>query len=308
MSRGLVIGEALIDIVERDGRITGEHVGGSPLNVAVGLARLGHDVDFMTHIGDDAHGRRIADYVNSSGAQILSGSISAARTPTALVSVADGGLPDYEFDLDWQLSGTPTAAPPVVVHTGSIAAVQEPGCLAVAALIEAYRVSATVSLDPNVRPALIVDRDLARERIERLVQRSDVVKASDEDLRWIDPDRTSEQIAQTWLALGPSLVVVTAGAEGAFAVCAAGRAEVTARQVRVVDTVGAGDAFMVGLIDWLWRSGLLGAERRENLRRITLDALTAALDAATLLSALTVCRSGADLPDRTARDGAAGTL
>lgn len=81
----------MIDVVERGGRITGEYVGGSPLNVAVGLARLGHDVDFITHIGDDAHGGRIADYVKSSGAQILSGSFSAARTPTARVRVADGG-------------------------------------------------------------------------------------------------------------------------------------------------------------------------------------------------------------------------
>jgi fructokinase len=140
------------------------------------------------------------------------------------------------------------------------------------------------------------------------VQRSDVVKASDEDLRWIDPDRTPEQIARTWLTLGPSIVVVTTGANGAFAVCAAGRAEVAARPVQVVDTVGAGDAFMVGLIDWLWRWDLFGADRRENLRRIGLDALTAALDAATLLSALTVSRAGADLPDRAARDAAARTL
>jgi fructokinase len=222
--------------------------------------------------------------------------------------VADGGQADYVFDLEWQLSGIPTAAPPVMVHTGSIAAVQEPGCLAVAALIDAYRVSATVSVDPNVRAALIVDQGVARDRIERLVQRSDVVKASDEDLRWIDPDRTPEQIARTWLTLGPSIVVVTTGANGAFAVCAAGRAEVAARPVQVVDTVGAGDAFMVGLIDWLWRSDLFGADRRENLRRIGLDALTAALDAATLLSALTVSRAGADLPDRAARDAAARTL
>jgi fructokinase len=306
--RGLVIGEALIDIVERDGRITGEHVGGSPLNVAVGLARLGHDVDFMTHIADDPYGRRIAEYVETSGAQLVSGSITAASTPTARVTVADGGQADYVFDLEWQLSGIPTAAPPVMVHTGSIAAVQEPGCLAVAALIDAYRVSATVSVDPNVRAALIVDQGVARDRIERLVQRSDVVKASDEDLRWIDPDRTPEQIARTWLTLGPSIVVVTTGANGAFAVCAAGRAEVAARPVQVVDTVGAGDAFMVGLIDWLWRWDLFGADRRENLRRIGLDALTAALDAATLLSALTVSRAGADLPDRAARDAAARTL
>ncbi|BCQ07741.1 fructokinase [Mycobacterium heckeshornense] len=305
MTRGLVIGEALIDVVERGGRITGEYVGGSPLNVAVGLARLGHDVDFITHIGDDAHGGRIADYVKSSGAQILSGSFSAARTPTARVRVADGGLADYEFDLDWRLAATPTAAPPAVVHTGSIAAVQEPGCLAVAALVDAYRVSGTVTLDPNVRPALIADRDVARERLERLVARSDVVKASEEDLRWVDPDRTPEQIARAWLALGPSIVAVTTGARGAFAVCAAGRADVAARPVEVVDTVGAGDAFMVGLIDWLWRSGLLGADRRESLRRIGLDALSAALQAAAGLAALTVARAGPDMPDRPARDAAA---
>ncbi|MDA3661054.1 carbohydrate kinase [Mycobacterium xenopi] len=305
MSRGLVIGEALIDVVERDGRITGEYVGGSPLNVAVGLARLGHAVDFLTHIADDPEGRRIADYVKSSGAQLLPGSTAASRTSSARVRLADGGLADYVFDLDWQLAGIPTAAPPVVVHTGSIAAVREPGCRAVAALVDTYRVSGTVTLDPNVRPALITDRDEARERLERLVERSDVVKASEEDLRWVDPGRTPEQIARTWLALGPSIVAVTTGARGAFAVCAAGRAQAAARPVEVVDTVGAGDAFMVGLIDWLWRSGLLGADRRERLRRIGVDALTAALQSAAVLAALTVARAGAYMPDAAARDAAA---
>ena len=164
MTRGLVIGEALIDIVEHGGAV--EHVGGSPLNVAVGLARLGRDVDFLTHIADDEPGRRIADYVKASGAQLVPGSISAGRTPTAVATIADDGSAAYTFDLDWQLSGTPEVAPPLFVHTGSIAAVREPGCLAVAALLDAYHVSATVTFDPNVRPSLIVDRDLARARID----------------------------------------------------------------------------------------------------------------------------------------------
>ena len=305
MNRGLVIGEALIDIVERAGQVSGEHIGGSPLNVAVGLARLGRDVDFLTHIGDDEYGRRITDYVTSAGVQLVSGSVAAARTPTARVAVDDDGSPSYTFDLEWQLSGTPAAGPPLVVHTGSIAAVREPGCLAVAALIDTYRVSATVTFDPNVRPALVIDRELARQRIEHLVERSDIVKVSDEDLKWIDPARTPEQIARTWLALGPSVVVVTTGEQGAFAVCGAGEARVPARTVQVVDTVGAGDAFMVGLVDAFWEFGLLGAERRTALRRIGLDVMSAALDAAVLLSALTVARAGADLPDRAARDTAA---
>jgi fructokinase len=304
MTRGLVIGESLIDIVERGGRTDDEHVGGSPLNVAVGLARLGRDVDFLTRIGNDPHGRRIADYVNAAGVQLVSGSQVAGRTATARLSVGEDGSADYVFDLDWQLSGTPMVTPPLFAHTGSIAAVQDPGCLAVAALIDTYRVSATVTFDPNVRPSLIADRDLARQRIEHFVERSDIVKVSEEDLRWIDPNRPPERMAQTWLALGPAVVAVTMADRGAMAVCAAGVARVPARPVEVVDTVGAGDAFMAGLIDALWGRGLLGAQRRAELAGIDLDALTAALEAASLSSALTVARAGADLPDRAALEAA----
>jgi len=299
MTRGLVIGESLIDIVERD-----EHVGGSPLNVAVGLARLGRDVDFLTHIGDDPRGRRIAEYVNAAGVHLVSGSQSAVRTAVAQLTVDENGSADYVFDLDWQLSATPMVAPPLFVHTGSIAAVQEPGCLAVAALIDTYHVSATITFDPNVRPSLIVDRDLARERIEHLVERSDIVKVSEEDLCWIDPERPPEQIAQTWRTLGPSVVAVTMADRGAVAGCAAGEVRVPARPVQVVDTVGAGDAFTVGLIDALWAQGLLGGQRRGELARIDLDALTAALEAASNAAALTVARAGADLPDRDALQAA----
>jgi fructokinase len=303
MSRGLVIGESLIDIVEHD-----QHVGGSPLNVAVGLARLGRDIDFLTHIAGDPHGRRIADYVKASGAQLLSESQTADRTAAARLTIAEDGSADYVFDLDWRLSGTPPVAPPLFVHTGSIAAVQDPGCLAVAALVDTYHVSATITFDPNVRPSLIADRDLARERIEHLVERSDIVKVSEEDLRWIDPDRPPEQIAQTWLALGPAVVAVTMADQGAAAVCAAGEAHVPAQAVHVVDTVGAGDAFTVGLIDALWARGLLGAQRRAELAGIDLDGLTVALEAASETAALTVTRAGADLPDRAALDAAAHRL
>jgi len=289
MTRGLVIGEALIDTV--DGNV--EHVGGSPLNVAVGLAKLGRAVDFLTHIGDEAPGRRITEYVESAGAQLVPGSVTAARTPSAVATIAADGSAGYAFDLEWELSGIPEVAPPLFVHTGSIAAVREPGCLAVAALLDAYRISATVTFDPNVRPSLIVDRDQARERIEHLVERSDVVKASDEDLRWLNPKQPPELTARTWLATGPAIVVLTMGDRGSMAFCAAGEARVAARQVRVVDTVGAGDAFMVGLLDTLWSQDLLGGMQRGALREIGLDALTTALEAASLAAASTVSRAGA---------------
>jgi fructokinase len=178
-ARALVIGEALIDIVERDGQVLGEHVGGSPLNVAIGLGRLGRGVDFLTHIGDDANGRRIAEYVEDSGAQLVSGSKSAQRTPTALAKLDASGAAQYVFDIHWELSGTPEVTPPVVAHTGSIAAFLEPGCRATAALLDAYRTSATITYDPNVRPGLIDDHAEAVGRIDRIVERADVVKASD---------------------------------------------------------------------------------------------------------------------------------
>jgi fructokinase len=305
VSRGLVIGEALIDIVADGHRVVGEHVGGSPLNVAVGLARLDRDVDFLTHIGDDPYGRRIAEYLAASGVQLISGSQSADRTTTARLTVDEKGSADYEFDMDWQLSATPPVAPPLFLHTGSIAVVHDPGSLAVAALVDAYRVSATVSFDPNVRPSLIADRELARTRIEHLVERSDIVKVSEEDLRWLHPEREPEDVTQTWQSLGPAIVAVTLADQGAEAVCATGMVRVPARSARVVDTVGAGDSFMVGVLDALWSQGLLGAERRAELGALDLEALTAVLEAGTAVAAITVSRAGADLPDRDALTAAA---
>ena len=314
--RALVIGEALIDIVERGHERASstvrdvprtEHVGGSPLNVAVGLARLNRGVDFLTHIGDDARGRRIVEYVESSGVQLVSGSMSADRTPTAVATLDESGSAQYTFDIDWQLAGTPEVTPPLVAHTGSIAAWLEPGCRATAALLDTYHPSATITFDPNVRPALIEDGDATRGRIDRLLEKCDVVKASDEDMRWIDPNRSAKQIARTWLSLGPSIVAVTMGDRGAFAMCEAGTARIAALPVDVVDTVGAGDAFMTGLIDALWELNLLGAARRPDLRAIGLDALNSVVQTAALSSALTVSRAGADLPDRATRDAAAAS-
>lgn len=304
MVAALVIGESLIDRVYRDGELLGEAVGGSPLNVAIGLGRLGHGVDFLTRLGDDAAGRRIIDHLRSSGVRLVAGSVGAARTASARADLGTGGAVDYRFDLSWELTGTPEAAPPQVVHTGSIAAVRDPGCLAVAALVDTYRLSATVSLDPNVRPEFITDAGLARERLIRLVERADLVTASTEDLRWIAPDREPDDVAASWLARGPAVVVLTDGARGAVGFCAAGRATVSAPPVPVLDTVGAGDAFTVGFLDALAAAGLLGGDRRAALRRVDLAVLAAALRGGARCAAVTVGRRGADLPDRRALAGA----
>lgn len=134
----LVIGEALIDVVEHEGRALGEHVGGSPLNVAFGLARLDRPVEFLTWIADDPRGRRIRDYLHDSGVALAPGSSGAARTGTALASLDDNGSATYTFDLEWMVptDTTPVARP--VLHTGSIATALEPGRLGVEALIDAH--------------------------------------------------------------------------------------------------------------------------------------------------------------------------
>ena len=257
-------------------------------------------MDFLTHIGRDDRGRRIADYIEASGVQLVSGSFGAARTPTVLARLDASGAADYVFDIEWALTGTPEVTPPLVAHTGSIAAFLDPGCLATAALLDTYRTSATVTYDPNVRPALIHDHQQAVDRINRIVEKADVVKASDEDLRWIDPKREPEQTAETWLGLGPSIVAVTMGGRGALAMCAAGTVQVPAPTVQVVDTVGAGDSFMTGLIDALWELDLLGATRRATLARVSAADLERVATAAARMAAVTVTRAGADLPDRAA--------
>jgi fructokinase len=304
----LVVGEALIDIVQHARRPLGEHVGGSPLNVAVGLALLGRPVEFLTWLGDDRRGRRIAAYLHDAGVKLADGSMGAARTATALAQLDERGSATYEFDIDWQVAAVTGVMSPLVLHTGSIATALPPGCDGVAALIDKHASATTISFDPNVRPAFFKDANDARSRVEAIVARSDVVKASDEDMRWLAPNSTPEELAAQWLAMGPAIVAVTFGAFGSYAICGDGDERIPAYPTEVVDTVGAGDAFMTGFIDALWDLGLLGGGRRQQLRDIDTKALRHAIKIAALSSALTVARPGAALPDRATRDRAASRL
>jgi fructokinase len=308
IDRALVIGEALIDIVQHAGRSLGEHVGGSPLNVAVGLALLGRQVDFLTWLGDDRRGQRIAAYLHDAGVDLADGSMEAPRTATALATLDESGSATYQFDIDWQVTPATAVTAPLVLHTGSIATALAPGCEGVATLIDKHASTTTISFDPNIRPPFFKDPGDARSRVEAVVARSDVVKASDEDMRWLAPDSTPEELAAHWLAMGPAIVAVTFGALGSYAICADGHERIPAYPAEVVDTVGAGDAFMTGLIDALWDLSLLGGHRRQQLRDIDTEALRHAIKIAALSSALTVARPGAVLPDRATRDRAASRL
>ncbi|MER5639082.1 carbohydrate kinase [Kitasatospora sp. NPDC002227] len=290
-----VVGEAIMDLVSpRQGPATA-HPGGSPANVAVGLGRLGHPVTLLTRLGDDPYGARLADHLTTSGVTLPAGTVDGAATSTAIARTGESGSATYEFDITWQLPDTPPA-PGTCLHTGSIAAVLEPGASTVRRLVAAARGRTTISYDPNCRPSLMGSPEQARPRIEALVASADVVKASEEDLAWLHPGRTPLATAQAWLALGPALVVVTLGADGSLGLCRAGTTTRPAPPVTVADTVGAGDAFTAGLLDALHRRDLLGPAAAGRLRDLSPHTLADLLDEASLVSALTCTRPGANPP------------
>ncbi|MBB1256424.1 carbohydrate kinase [Streptomyces sp. OF3] len=294
----LVIGECVADIVQgADGR---EHVhpGGSPANVAYGLARLGHPTDLLTQLGDDRLGALLSAHLRSAGVRVHTDGAEDVRTPSATVQLGGDGGARYDFDISWTLRPVPLPATDHL-HLGSIGAVLEPGATTVLAAAREIRSDATVSYDPNVRPALMGRRADALAHVEHCVALSDVVKASDEDLAWLCPDESAEEVARRWAARGPSLVLVTRGARGSFAVAARGdvRLDRRPRPVPVADTVGAGDAFMSGALHALATSGLLGADRRAALAALTEHRLDEVLRVASAAAAVTVTRAGASPPD-----------
>ncbi len=294
----LVVGEALVDVVRRDGDDVAQP-GGSPLNVAVGLRRLEVRATLHSAFGADAHGVSIAGHLEASGVSVTPTTISDRVTSVALATLDDAGAATYTFSIDWDpaaLGAHDLAFD--AVHTGSIAAALEPGATMVEHLLARLRPGATISFDPNVRPQLMAPADEARPRIERFVALADVVKASDEDIAWLYPDATVAEILERWLGLGPALVVVTRGAAGAEALCARGSVHVRAPAGAVADTIGAGDSFMAGLLAALSDLKLLGGEQRGELRDIRRRGVALALRFAVRCAAITVSRPGADPPTR----------
>ena len=304
--RALVIGEALIDVVRSGGETLGRHPGGSPMNVAIGLARLGRGVDLLSWFGADEDGAAITAHLAASGVDVVPGSDSAEHTSVATANLDETGAASYEFDLSWQVPGawaSPEVAP-LVVHTGSIGAVLEPGGADVARILAAHRPTATITYDPNMRPSLMAPPAQTRPLVEHLVSASDVVKVSDEDLEWLEPGSDPIDVARRWVVLGPAAVIVTRGGEGAVAVTSSGvTLEIATPRVTVADTVGAGDSFMGGLIDGLWSAGLLGAERRAQLHAADAEAWARVLTRCARIAAITVSRPGANPPTSAELEG-----
>jgi len=300
-----VIGEGLVDVVQRSSGIEA-HVGGSPLNVAVGLARLGHPVQFIGRYGRDTYGESVAAHLKASSV-MLPQAPDGLPTSVATALVDDDGAATYTFDLAWELPGLAERLPfmlqgTTLLHTGSIATMLAPGAADVLDAVEHSHPSATISFDPNCRPSIITDADYARRQAEKFVTLSDIVKASDEDLAWLYPGVDVLDSARRWLSLGgaggPAMVVVTRGATGPWGVTAAGEAEFAAPRVEVADTVGAGDSFMAALLSGVVDRGLAGAQNRADLRALPVEDLAALLAHAARAAAVTVSRAGANPPTR----------
>ena len=299
-----VIGEALVDLVpEPAAGGYREAPGGSPFNVAIGLARLGNRTSLMARFSDDRYGQLLRSAAAAEGVDLQAAPHAPERSTVATASVGDGGDVTYEFDMDGTADWQWTAAElreldpgTDVLHFGSIAAWTPPGAERIADLVSDLRARGRVliSYDPNVRPAVFGGRVRGIEMLERSVRDAHVVKASREDLEWLYPEIAPDDVAARWSRLGANLVVVTDGAEGATAYRGT-RAPLhrPGRRVTVVDTIGAGDAFTAGLLTGLVRRRL---HRNRRLAGISNGALADIIDEAVLVSAITCEREGADPP------------
>lgn len=304
-SRIVVIGETLIDVTAAaGGQPEIVRPGGSPLNVAVGLARLEQPVALLARFAREEYGRLLRAHAADNGVELTYAVDAAEPSTIARVHLDENGAARYDFVVDgtadfaWtaaELEALPVAAN--IVHFGSLASWLLPGADVVDRRIAALRGvgDVLISYDPNVRPALQSDRRLARAAVERSISHAHVVKASEDDIRWLYEGEEIETVARQWLTRGALLVIITRGAGGALAFTADVRIERSSPRVVIVDTVGAGDAFTAGLLDALQRrsittpAGLAAADSRM---------LTAVIDDAALVAALTCTRAGADPPTR----------
>ena len=296
----LAIGEALIDVVitYEQPEFPVEIPGGSPANVALTLGRLNRPVALATWIGLDERGRLIDFHMNDSGVHVTAASRGASHTSTALARLDESGAASYTFDLEWAPT-PPIKVPPTaqILEAGSISAIIEPGASAVLDALTRGREHALVCFDPNARPSIMGEPEAALASLERFIALADVVKVSDEDIEWLTGGAPIDEVVDRWLGMGPSLVVVTRGKHGSDVATASGlRFTKTPADVPVVDTVGAGDSFMGGIIDAMWGMGLRGGEARETLRTLPEEQVRAIIDRASAVSDVTVSRKGANPP------------
>ncbi len=297
----LTSGEALIDLIPDPAKEDAYDavLGGSPYNVAIGLARLGSRTAFVSRISADGNGEALAAGLSRNGVDLAF--VLRDKRPSTLAFVMRGTAKAgsrYSFYLDATSFDGPWPFPVTWpkgarhLHVGSISAVDPRHGERVVDALKVARAHATVSYDPNIRPLVTPDRTSVAALVERQASLANVVKASEEDLQWLYPHRSVEDSLAAWAGMGPRVCVVTLGERGALAIFDGERIEVPAPRIEVVDTVGAGDSFMSAFISAMDHDSALGVGG-QTLRRAGLERW---LRFAAAASAITCTRKGSDPP------------
>jgi len=302
----LVCGEALVDLFvlgENGARLAAEAVaGGSPFNVAIGLARLGCPAALCTGLSTDRFGRLLTDVLTKEGVNLDYAMRTPRLTTISVVATDRDGHPAYSFHGEGAADRNVTVAdlkpalePDIEALTfGSYTLVVEPVAEAYLTLAQREAGRRAICLDPNIRPSVIGDIRNWPSQFRRFLRTATIVKASEEDIAVAYGAGTAiAEVARDWMTQGPVLVVVTRGAEGAVAFLGDRTIEVPGRKVTVVDTVGAGDTFSAALLAGLRRGGRLAPAR---IGELDMDALGSVLTYAVVASSITCSRRGADLP------------
>jgi fructokinase len=304
----LICGEALFDMFVRPaegGRVPLDAVpGGSPFNVALGLARLGQRAEFFSGLSRDLMGRKLAQFITAEGVGLAYAKYTSGPTALSIVELNDEGSPDYAFYghlpayqtlAEADLPSLPQAIR--VIHLGSIATVLQPTAGTLASLVERECEARLVAYDPNVRPTIEPDLDVWRQALTRLSAAAHIIKVSAEDLAILFPGAAHEAIAERWLGGRTRLVVITDGAKGARAWTPSRTLYCAQTPADVIDTVGAGDSFQSALLAGLAEMTILD---RHALAEISERNLLRLLQFAGDAAARTCSRQGADLPYRDA--------
>jgi fructokinase len=285
----------LIDLIPGADGVRVPHVGGGPANTAKALARLGHDVQFIDGISSDQYGQMSRKELLDDEVKLDLALKSDKPTCLGIISLADNGGASYEFEIDGTATfdfsldwlPDPSRHKPNVLHIGTLVTVIQPG--ADVLYDWAIRVAefAPIVFDPNIRPAVMGDRDRYQAAVEKWAAISSVIKVSDDDMAWLYPDQKYTDVAQRWINDGAALVVVTRGADGLLGITADGSVEVPGVKIQVADTVGAGDTVGAIIVEAMVEKGILA---------LTGEVLKATLHRAAVAAGITCSRKGAQPP------------
>jgi fructokinase len=292
-----VCGEVLIDLipVAPGSNDRAPHVGGGPANTAKALARLGHDVHFIDGISTDAYGEMSRDELVGDEVKLDLSKTSELPTALAIVSLNENGGASYEFKLentatfDFSLDWLPDPSryQPQVLHIGTLVTVIQPAADVLYDWALQVAEFAPIVFDPNIRPAVMSNRDLYEAAVEKWAAISSVIKVSDDDVAWLFPDQSLDDVAERWVRDGAALVVITRGSEGLIGFTADGAVEVPGVKVEVADTVGAGDTVGAIIVEAMVEKGIMA---------LTGDVLQEVLHRAAKAASITCSRPGANPP------------